>query len=85
MKTPKKETKEVINEAFEEVTGKSIDEKKAELLAEIEKQNKQDEIDCLKAVEGALKQYNCTFGKSIHFIEGRSQPIFEVRIVKNVK
>ena len=33
MKTPKKETKEVINEAGKEVTGKSIEEKKAELIA----------------------------------------------------
>ena len=37
MKTPKKETKEVINEAGKEVTGKSIEEKKAELIAEMEK------------------------------------------------
>jgi len=37
MKTPKKETKEVINEAGKEVTGKSVDELKAGIeAAEVE-------------------------------------------------
>lgn len=33
MKTPKKETKEVINEAVKEVTGKTVEEMKAEIEA----------------------------------------------------
>jgi predicted nucleic acid-binding Zn-ribbon protein len=33
MKTPKKETKEVINEAVKKVTGKTVDELKAQIEA----------------------------------------------------
>ena len=33
MKTPKKETKDVINEAVKEVTGKTVEEMKAEIEA----------------------------------------------------
>jgi len=33
MKTPKKETKEVINESVKEVTGKTVEEMKAEIEA----------------------------------------------------
>lgn len=83
MKTPKKETKEVINEAGKEVTGKSIEEKKAELIAEMEKQNSKDEMDCLKEVNQALEKYKCSLVESVTFINGRNQPLFQTKIMKN--
>lgn len=83
MKTPKKETKEVINEAVKEVTGKSIEEKKAELIAEMEKQNSKDEMDCLKEVNQALEKYKCSLVESVRFVRGHNQPFFETKIIKN--
>lgn len=83
MKTPKKETKEVINEAVKKVTGKSIEEKKAELIAEMEKQNSKDEMDCLKEVNQALEKYKCILVESVTFINGRNQPLFQTKIMKN--
>ena len=83
MKTPKKETKEVINEEVKEVTGKSIEEKKAELIAEMEKQNSKDEMDCLKEVNQALEKYKCSLIESVTFVNGRNQPLFQTKIMKN--
>jgi translation elongation factor EF-Ts len=76
MKIPKK-TKQ------NEVNSKTVEQKKAELQAEIEAKNKQDEVDCNKVVEGALKQFNCSLVGSLHFVEGQQNPIFQKRIIKN--
>jgi CHASE3 domain sensor protein len=67
----------------EKIKEKTIQEKANELNEEIEKQNRQDEIDCLKEVSESLKKYKCSLVESVRFVRGHNQPFFETKIIKN--
>lgn len=58
MKTPKKETKEVINEAVKEVTGKTVEEMKAEIEANEIEIDKEFAKEYKKACDELFDKFN---------------------------
>lgn len=63
--------------------GQHVEETKAiDFKAELEKQLKKNEADCMAAVNAALDKYNCNLRATVTFIDGVPKPIYNYAVVR---
>lgn len=70
-----------VKKLKQEIVNKSINEKQAELLAEIENENRKKIQECADKIGQVCKDFGCTLSASATFSQDAQLPIFSIKVI----